>query len=349
MTSAPAPESPHPHSAGILVLATIAGGCALYLARDFFIPLALSILFTGLLRPVVRWLEAARLPPPVGATIVLVAFVGALVGAGLALAGPVRGWIGQAPSTLSAATRRLETLRRPMDQISAAAKKMEGGAPAAQPAAPAAPGVAAKVFGTTTGLVATAVEVVLLTFLLLASGDTFLRKLLKVLRLRGEKRAALEIASETEAAVSRYMVATALINAGQALLVGVAMWLLHLSHPLLWATLTFVLEFVPYLGGAIMIVLLAVAGLATFDSLGHAALPPVVYLTITTLQNNLVSPVAYGRGLRLNPVAVLVGVLLWWLLWGVPGAFLAVPILATFKILGEHVPSLAPVSEFLGD
>ena len=58
---------------------------------------------------------------------------------------------------------------------------------------------------------------------------------------------------------------------------------------------------------------------------------------------------AYGRGLRLNPVAVLVGVLLWWLLWGVPGAFLAVPILATFKILGEHVPSLTPVSEFLGD
>jgi predicted PurR-regulated permease PerM len=349
MTSAPPAGSHHPHSAGIVVLATIAGGCALYLARDFFIPLALSILFTALLRPLVRRLEAAHLPPSVGATIVLVAFSSALVGAGLALAAPVRGWIEQAPSTLTAATRRLETLRRPMAQISAAAKKVEGGAPAAQPAAPAAPDVAVKVFGTTTGLVAMAVEVVLLTFLLLASGDTFLKKLLKVLRLKGEKRAALEIASETEGAVSRYMVATALINAGQALLVGLAMGLLHLPHPLLWGTLTFVLEFVPYVGGAIMIVLLSVAGLATFDSLGHAALPPAVYLTITTLQNNLVSPVAYGRRLQLNPVAVLVGVLLWWLLWGVPGAFLAVPILATLKILGEHVPSLSLVSEFLGD
>lgn len=349
MASAPPAGSHHSHSAGIVVLATIAVGCALYLARDFFIPLALSILFTGLLRPLVRRLEAAHLPPPVGATIVLVAFIGALVGTGLGLADPVRGWIAQAPSTLTAATRRLEALRRPMAQISAAAKQVEGGTPAAQPTAAAGPGVAAKVFGTTTGLVATAVEVVLLTFLLLASGDTFLKKLLKVLRLKGEKRAALEIASETERAVSRYMVATALINAGQALLVGLAMWLLHLPHPLLWGTLTFVLEFVPYLGGAIMIVLLSVAGLATFDSLGHAAVPPAVYLTITTLQNNLVSPVAYGRGLRLNPVAVLVGVLLWWLLWGVPGAFLAVPILATLKILGEHVASLAPVSEFLGD
>ena len=139
MTSAPPPESPLPRSAGILVLATIAGGCALYLARDFFIPLALSILFTGLLRPVVRWLEGARLPPPVGATIVLVAFVGALVGTGLALADPVRGWIGQAPSTLAAATRRLETLRRPMDQISAVAKKMEGAPRSPSSRRPASP------------------------------------------------------------------------------------------------------------------------------------------------------------------------------------------------------------------
>jgi predicted PurR-regulated permease PerM len=74
-----------------------------------------------------------------------------------------------------------------------------------------------------------------------------------------------------------------------------------------------------------------------------------VYLTITTLQNNLVSPIAYGRRLRLNPVAVFVGVLFWYALWGVPGAFLAVPILATLKILGDHIEAMAPVGEFLGD
>jgi len=78
-------------------------------------------------------------------------------------------------------------------------------------------------------------------------------------------------------------------------------------------------------------------------------LAPGIYLAITTLQNNLVSPLAYGRRLRLNPVAVLVGVLFWWYLWGVPGAFLAVPIIATLKILGDHVPRLAPLGEFLGE
>jgi predicted PurR-regulated permease PerM len=205
------------------------------------------------------------------------------------------------------------------------------------------------VFGTTTAVLAGILEVVLLTFLLLASGDTFLSKLVRVLPLRREKREAVEIADETERVVSRYMLVTALINLGQGLLVGLAMALLHVPNPTLWGLLTFGLEFIPYLGGASMVILLTLVGLAAFDSIGRAFLPPLVYLTITTLQNNLVSPIAYGRRLRLNPVAVFVGVLFWYALWGVPGAFLAVPILATLKILGDHIEAMAPVGEFLGD
>jgi len=209
--------------------------------------------------------------------------------------------------------------------------------------------IAARVFGTTTAVLAGILEVVLLTFLLLASGDTFLSKLVRALPLRREKREAVEIADETERVVSRYMLVTALINLGQGLLVGLAMALLDVPNPTLWGLLTFCLEFIPYLGGASMIILLSLAGLATFDSIGRAFLPPLVYLAITTLQNNLVSPIAYGRRLRLNPVAVFVGVLFWYALWGVPGAFLAVPILATLKILGDHLDSMSAVAEFLGD
>ena len=98
-----------------------------------------------------------------------------------------------------------------------------------------------------------------------------------------------------------------------------------------------------------MIIKLALIWLAPIDSVGQAVLPPAIYLAITTLQNNLVSPVAYGQGLRLNPVAVFIGVLFWYGLWGVPGAFLAVPLVATMRILGEHIDGLAPVSEFLGE
>ena len=159
----------------------------------------------------------------------------------------------------------------------------------------------------------------------------------------------MRIAGETETVVSHYMLVTALINLGQGALVGLTMWLVGLPNPALWGLLTFALEFIPFLGGAAMMILLALAGLATFDGIGQALLPPAIYLTITTLQNNLVSPVAYGRRLRLNPVAILVGVLFWYYLWGVAGAFLAVPIIATVKILGEHIEALAPVAEFLSE
>ena len=82
---------------------------------------------------------------------------------------------------------------------------------------------------------------------------------------------------------------------------------------------------------------------------GRILLIPGSYLVITTLQNNVVSPLAYGRRLKLNPVAVLVGVLFWWFLWGVPGAFLAVPVIATAKIMGDHIESLQALGEFLAD
>jgi predicted PurR-regulated permease PerM len=348
-------ERPPASSAALIVLATLATICALYFGREFFVPIALSILFTGLLRPLVRWLEAARIPTAAGATAVLLVFLGAVGLGANALADPVRGWIANAPQSLNAAETRLRKLRRPLQQITNAAERVEsgGGEPqSAQPApvpSPSGPGILARIFGTTTSLVGGIVEVLLLTFLLLASGDLFMQKLVKVLPLRGDKVTAVRIATEVEAAVSRYMEATALINLGQGIVVALAMWLLHMPSPVLWGVLTFFLEFIPYLGAAFMLLALGVAGLGAFENFGHALLAPGAYLLISTLQNNLVSPVAYGRRLRLNPVAVLVGVLFWWFLWGVPGAFLAVPVIATAKIMGDHIEGLEALGEFLAE
>jgi predicted PurR-regulated permease PerM len=360
MTPAHSDHSKEGHSATVTVLAVLAVVAALYFGRELLVPIALSILFTGLLRPVVRRLERWRVPSAVGAALLLVAVLGVGAGIGLTLAHPVRQWVAEAPRTLATARQRLEHLRRPFDRLSAAARQVTSAAPdsgskrAAAPAAaetngPDMSSVAVRAFGTTTGLISMVVEVLLLTLLLLASGDTFLTKLVKVLPLRQEKLEAVRIAHEAEGVVSHYLLVTALINAGQGLLVGAALWLAHFPNPALWGALTFVLEFVPYLGGALMLILLTLAGLAAGGGVGRVLLAPGIYLAITTLQNNLVSPLAYGRRLRLNPVAVLVGVLFWWYLWGVPGAFLAVPIIATLKILGDHVPRLVPLGEFLGE
>jgi predicted PurR-regulated permease PerM len=98
-----------------------------------------------------------------------------------------------------------------------------------------------------------------------------------------------------------------------------------------------------------MLALLSVVALVTFDSVGHILLVPGSYLLITNLQNNLVSPIAYGSRLKLNPAAVLVGVAFWFFVWGIPGAFLAVPIVATMKIACDRIDGLKPIGAFLGD
>ena len=154
---------------------------------------------------------------------------------------------------------------------------------------------------------------------------------------------------QAESVVRRYLVVTALINLGQGVLVAVAMWLIGIPTPSLWGVLTFFFEFLPYIGALFMVIALSVTGLATFDSIGHVLLAPLAYITISTIQNNAVSPFAYGSGLKLNPLAVLLSVLIGWFLWGVAGAFVAVPALAAVRILAERSSRDSRLAEVLSE
>jgi len=344
-------------SVSIVMLATLGGISALYVGREFFIPLALALLLNALLRPLVRGLERLRVSTAVGATMVSLGLLGALVVGGLALVNPIQAWVSQLPTSFEAAGRKLAPARQSLEHVTHATQSLgtPSGAPpatAAQPAAPApsaVPPFLGHLFGTTTALVAGLTEVLLLLYLLLASGDLFLRKLVEVLPLFRDKRTAVEVTEQVQQAVTQYIVTTLVINGGQGVVVGLTLWGLGMPYPWLWGGLTVVLEFIPYLGATGMIILLTAAAFSQFDTLGHILLVPGTYLVIAALQNNLVSPLVYGQRLKLNPVAVLVGVLFWWLLWGVAGAFLAVPFFATLKILADHVESLTPIATFLGE
>lgn len=345
-------------TAAIVIIAVVAVAFALYFGREVFIPFALAGVFMALLRPVVRVLEKVRVPTALGALIVVLGSLALLTGAGFAVAVPVQHWAAQAPQSLKKAQDRVRKLVHSVEPVTRAMGNAPGGGQGGaarsggsgeQTPSPPVPAVATRVFGMTAGLLSGFLEVVLLVWFLLASGDLFLRKLVEVLPLMWEKKRAVEVVRETEAVVSRYLVVSLLINIGQGAAVALAMWLIGMPTPVLWGMMTVLLEFIPYLGGAFMVLLLTLIGLATFDSVGNALLAPGAYLLITTLQNNLVSPILYGRRLKLNPVAVLAGVMVWWFLWGVPGAFLAVPIIAASKVLADRVTGLHALGEFLGD
>jgi len=210
------------------------------------------------------------------------------------------------------------------------------------------PSVLTRVFGTTQRVAGFVLEVVILLFFLLAAGDLFLQKLIKVLPSRGEKRLAVQIARETETSISTYLLTTSLVNLCEGAVVAGVMALWGMPSPLLWGALTVLLEFIPYLGAATMIAVLSVAALTVFDSVGHALLIPLSYLAINIVQGQFVSPILLGHRLALNPVALFVGLAFWFWVWGIPGAFIAVPLVATFKIFCDNIDVLAFIGEFLG-
>ena len=334
------------HSASLLIVATVAAGFALDFAQEIFIPIALGLLFAALFRPVVRVLSRFQIPVPATATLVVLICLGVFGTSVLLLFRPVKAWVSEAPRTLAAARGKLEQLRRPIKQVSQAVeqvqKEVTGGGEkskqaqaAAPPSSPAIPPFVGRVFATTTGVLGTLLSTIVIVFLLLATGDLFARKVAAVMPkpVTGTAEGAVDAA---EAVMRRYLVVTALINAGQGLVVALVMMLIGMPNPALWGLLTFGFEFLPYIGALFMVVALTITGFATFDSVGHTLLAPIAYITISTIQNNAVSPFAYGSGLRVNPLVVLLGVLVGWFLWGVAGAFVAVPLLAAVKVFADR-------------
>jgi predicted PurR-regulated permease PerM len=329
----------------------------LYFARDFLIPIVFALLLNFLLSPLIRRLTRIHVKPPLGAAVVVILLVSTIGGSVYQLAGPAQGWIATAPQAFGRAQGKLRGIIRPMQQVQ---KNVEQAAQAANavggPGGKAPPEVivqsepslSSRLFGTTQKIIAGLLEIFILLYFLLAGGDLFLQKLIKVLPHFSDKVKAVEIARATESTVSAYLSTTLLLNAVEGTFVALVLWLLGMPNVLLWGALVACLEFVPYLGAATAVLVLGVAGLTTFDRLGHALLIPGSFLAINLLQSNFVTPLLLGHRLTLNPVAIFVGLAFFFWIWGVPGAFLAVPVLATFKIFCDNIVSLAAIGEFLG-
>src|SRR5450432_1261402 len=337
------------------LLLVIASFYTLYFARAFFLPVTFGLLLNLLLSPFVRTLKRARIPYPIGAAIVVLSIVAVVGVGGYFLADPAQEWLTKAPQSVAAANVKIRKLRRPMEQVTKSADQMARAAtigsttPRTQEVTLAGPTLMDRFVSTSASFLAGALETLVLLYFLLASGDLFLQKLTKMLPEFRDKKKAVAIARETETSISMYLSTVALINVLEGGVVTLVMWARGMPNPVLWGVLALFLEFVPYLGALLMVGVLTLAALATFEGIGHIVAMPASYLAINLLQAYVLTPLLLGKRLTLNPVAILMGLILWWVIWGVAGAFIAVPLLATFKILCDHIETLAPVGEFLGD
>ena len=335
------------------VLTALAVLYSLYFAREFLVPIVFALLLNFLLSPLIRRLLRWHIKPPVSAALLVIVLIGAVGEGAYQLTGPAQRWAMTAPQSFAKAEGKLRSIIRPMQQVTTNMQRAADAVGSQTNKAPevvvqSGPSVSSRLFGTTQRIAAGLLEIFILLYFLLAGGDLFLQKLIKVLPHFSDKVKAVEIARATEAAVSAYLSTALLVNVVEGAVVAGVLWLLGMPNVLLWGALVACFEFVPYLGAFAAVVVLTVAGLTTYDEVPRALLVPGSFLAINLLQANLVTPMLLGHRLTLNPVAIFIGLAFFFWIWGVPGAFLAVPLLATFKIFCDHIESLAAIGEFLG-
>lgn len=345
------PASMRGQSAVLVAILVLLIAYTLYFAAPVLIPLVLAVLLNLLLSPLVRRLRRLRIPEPAGAALVLVGFL-ALVGwTGYILSGPATGWIEKGPQNLAVVTEKLRAIHQPVQeaskQVEQIAKEVGQDQPSNVVKVQNQSWSEYFVVGTTELLTQTFIVVVLLYFLL-ASGDLFMRRFVRALSSGQEKRQAVEIVRAVQTDVSTYLGTVAMINAGLGAATGLAMWAIGLPNPLLWGVLAGLLNFVPYAGAMVTMLVLGFVGLLSFDEIGYALLAPGLFFVLTNIEANLVTPALIGARLTLNPALVFVALVVWTWLWGIAGAVLAVPLLVTFKAFADHLQSWNGISIFLG-
>ncbi|MEZ0336130.1 MAG: AI-2E family transporter [Gemmatimonadales bacterium] len=339
----------HVSLVGLFILAAL---YTLHFAQGFFLPIVLAVFLDFLLSPVVRTLRKVGLPEPIGAGFVLLALLGILATGIWYLSGPASQWLSRAPESIETVERKLKTVRGPMDQVTKAAEKVEAATEVETERTPQVeikgPSLSTQLFGSTAAFLGTVTVVIFLTYFLLAVGDLFLQKLVTVLPQFNDKKKAVAIARETEAQISAYLLTSTFVNIGVGVVTALVLWLLDMPNAVLWGVVAALLNFVPYIGAVVNMVILGLAALLAFESTTDALMVPAAFFAINIIEGNLVTPMILGSKMRLNTVALFIGLVFWWFLWGIPGALLAVPIMAALKIMCDHIESLAPIGEFLG-
>ncbi len=339
---------------GILFIAIIA---AMYVARDFLLPLVLASLIALTFKPTVRYLSKHLILPWLSATLLVVVLVAGGLSAGYLLSWQVSLWIDQAPQLSQTFLEKFSGIRSWLEVVGSLTDKIQDaatppGSIAAQEVVvrePVLPGWLIVMTWYPLQITITLAATLVFAVFLMASGDLFYEKLVRVLPTLTDRKRALRIVYELETEVSTYLLTLTAINAVLGLAVALTFHALGMPSPYLWGLLTFFFNFIPYVGALTGVALSGFMAIVSFDSLGYALLIPAAFTALSLIESEIASPLVLSRKLQMNSVAILLSLAFWAWLWGIPGAAIAVPVLVTIKVFCNHVDGLAGLGEFLSE
>ena len=188
-----------------------------------------------------------------------------------------------------------------------------------------------KLLGQSVALALSAAATVILLYFLLASEHWMLSRVVEAVPRRRTRALLLGGVRAAQREIGHYLVTMGLINVAAGVVTGLALWVIGLPNPTLWGAVTAVLCFIPYIGPMLIMGLLLLAGVTTFDNGWMMLAPPAAFITIHALESNLLSPWIVGRRLALSPISVFLSVMFWGWLWGIAGALIAVPLLIALR------------------
>ena len=321
---------------GMLLLALL---YTVTLTRALLIPLVLAAFIGLALNPLVAGGARWHLPRWLTA-LVLVSGLVVGIGAGVgALAQPALGWFHGAPSAIRSFVPKFRSLTKPLEAANRATQTLvTGSSRVVKPEPPALSISAWDIVSTAPKVLAAVLSVMLLVFFFLVYGDSMLRRLVELTPSFAYKRHAVSIVRSFQSEISRYLLTALSINTCLGAITAGMLWLYDVTDALLWGAVAMFANFIPYVGAIFTTLVLAfVSMLYAKNAELEVFLPALTFACITIIEGNLITPLIQGRSMRLSPIAILLWLLVWGWLWGIPGALLAVPMLTCTKLICERV------------
>ncbi|MEO6155086.1 MAG: AI-2E family transporter [Thermomonas sp.] len=332
----------------LVVLAVLAVGFTLWAAQDLLLPVLLAMFFALLGNPILRVLKRVYIPRFMAALIVLAAWITLAVVLGQQLVQPAGQWISEAPHQLRKLTPKLQAMAKPVQEANKAAENIAraaGGESTNKPVQVVKTEVndPYKSLTATPKAIAAVLAVVLLTFFFMVYGQSLQRGAIALLPDWQQKKVTVEILKTIETEISRYVLTISVINAVVGLVFASCLYFfLHvpLDEALLWGTMAVILNFAPFVGPLIGIVVMLLMGFATHEVLLQALAPAAIYLGLHALEGQIITPIVLGKRMAISPLVLILALMVFGWLWGIIGLLLAVPLLVCVKIVLTRIDGM---------
>lgn len=325
----------------VIGIFVILAAAILSYARGIFLPVVLALVIGTILGPITNLAKRANIPHTASAALLVLGTVGLLSWAVVLLADPVRDWIARAPEIGANLREKLTIFDTPLEALNRLRESF-GAQPTQGPKGLALDlnmSLLQPAFSALTPAVGQLLIFFGTLFFFLAHRNRLKESIIRFGANRDSRLRVLRIWNEVETSLAAYIATVAAINFTVGVIVAIVCAVIGLPSPLVWGVLAFLLNFVPYIGPATMIVTLLGVGLVSFPSFYQALVAPLVFIGLSTIEGQFVTPTILGARLTLNPLFIFLSIAFWAWLWGPFGALLAVPLLiVAMVVLNQFAP-----------